>query len=509
VSTENADPAAVDPARRRAAAVAATGWCLRNGERMAAQGKIEQAAEWAAFAASTAISFGYSHLCIAPLEALLLRLGAALRGGARAAPRAAGARPARWLHVMSMTYPIGGHTAIVRRWIERRAPGERHDVVLTAQEVKDVAPRLAAVVAEAGGRIASLRGAGTTLRRAQALRALAAESADVVLLYGHPADVTPPLAFAAPGGPPVLTLDHSDHGFWPGVAAADIVIDIRDSGLYLTRALRGAARAVLLPVPVPDAGAAPGGRASAAARMRDPAALGREIVLLTIGGEAKYVPMPGLSFPEAALRIVREAPECAIVAVGPRPDAPQWQKLGADSGGRIVAVGADPDLAPWHAAADAYLEGYPRGSYTALLEVALAGRAFVRKPHLAPPAEFPIDRGSLAAFEPPATQDDYVAQAIALCRDPALRERLAARARADVLAAHCGAAWVAAREALVAQIPATHAPPPLGPVAPMTPGLQRYWDEYYRRMRGDPFDVAMKQAAARGLEALPLPKRES
>jgi hypothetical protein len=157
--------------------------------------------------------------------------------------------------------------------------------------------------------------------------------------------------------------------------------------------------------------------------------------------------------------------------------------------------------------ADAYLEGYPRGTYTALLEVALAARAFVRKPHLAPPAEFPIDRGSLADFEPPATQDDYVAQAVALCRDPALREGLAARARDAVMAAHCGEGWTAAREALIAQIPASHEPPPLGPVAPMTPGLQRYWDEYYRRMRGDPFELAMKQAAARGLEALPLPKR--
>jgi hypothetical protein len=494
------------PGTPRTRAEVAFDWCLDNAARMESQDRPEQAAEWARYATSTAIRFGHPYLCSAPLEALLARLGAGLSKTPGAGARASGARPKRWLHVLSRTYVVGGHTAIVRRWIEQKPAAERHDIVLTYEAVKDVAPNLARCVAEAGGKIASIDDEKSALARARRLRRMAQERADVVVIHAHPADAVPALAFAAPGGPPVLLLDHADHNFWAGVACADLVIDIRDSGLHLSRALRGVTRSAVLPVPLPDPGRAPADRAGARKRLANPALLDAKVVLLTVGGEAKYLPMAHLDFGAAALEIVRQVPECVLLAVGPRRESPLWQKLHADSGGRIQAVGPDPELGAWHAAADLYLEGFPRGSYTALLEAALAGRAFVRKPHLAPPAELPIDRGALAAFEPPGTPEAYAREAVELARSPALWEPRAAQARAAVQAAHCGEGWAAALESVTRQIPARHEPQGVGAVAPLPPGLAKYWDEYYLRIPGDPLELVAKQAAARGLSALPLPE---
>src|SRR5205814_8905774 len=170
---------------------------------------------------------------------------------------------------------------------------------------------------------------------------------------------------------------------------SDIVVDIRDSGLSLSTSFRGVRSSAVLPVPLEDRGLSL--RSVAAARVGDPTALARGLVLLTIGSPHKYHPSRQLDFEKTVVRIVDALGDCTLIAVGPSPDDPLWQQLAARTKGRVVAVGLDPDLAPWHGAADLYIEGFPIGSYTALLEVALAGRAFVRKPHLAATSALAID----------------------------------------------------------------------------------------------------------------------
>ena len=184
-----------------------------------------------------------------------------------------------------------------------------------------------------------------------------------------------------------------------------------------------------LPVPLDERAALPADRRALAGRV--PAdALDRTTLALTIGRASKYQSHRTLDFPAAARRIVQALDDCTLVAVGPPPDDPLWQALSRETGGRAFAVGEDEDLAPWRRAADLYLEGFPVGSYTALLETVQAGRAVVRKPWLAPPDILPVDAGALAAAPPPAHVDAYVAEALRLARDPARGDaQVAARAR--------------------------------------------------------------------------------
>jgi hypothetical protein len=198
--------------------------------------------------------------------------------------------------------------------------------------------------------------------------------------------------------------------------------------------------------------------------------------------------------------VVDALPGSRAIAVGPDPGDPVWRALHEDTRGRVTAIGPDPDLSAWHAAADLYLEGFPIGSYTALLEVALAGRAFVRKPLLVAESVLPVDRGALADFAPPVSPADWTATAIALAGDAARCEAMGAKARASVLAVHCGDGWTRALAALVEALPAGHRVDARPAPAPAPPELARYWTTYHRaRSRQSPLDYARAAAAAQGL----------
>jgi hypothetical protein len=487
---------------RFGASEAVVEWCLRNALRMERHGQPDGAGLWAYIAAGTASAFGHSYLCVPALESLLCRIGAGLPAVRPAPHDANAARGKRWLHVFTATGAIGGHTAVARRWVASNPFREQHSVALTVQSVADMDPALRAAVGHTGGAVHSLAGTVSLLQRAATLRQLAIEQADVVVIHAHTWDVMPALAFAAPGGPPVLLLNHADHAFWVGAAVADVVIDIRDSGRALSTSLRGVRGSVVLPVPLEDRGPAPAGRSLVAQRLRDPSILVRNPLLLTIGSPHKYVPSARLDFAGTIARIADAIPDCGLIAVGPQASDAVWQRLAERTGSRVVAVGPDADLAPWHAAADFYLEGFPIGSYTALLEVALAERAFIRKPLLAPVSALPVDRGALAGFAPPADPDAYVAAAITLAADPGLRAAQARAARRAVLARHCGEGWNTHLQALQQALPRQHEVGLAFEPQPMPDSLAAYWAGIHAgKVRESPLDYAQARAQENGLHA--------
>ena len=162
-----------------AASDAVFAWCLRNAQRMERVGDAERAALWAYVAAGTGIYYGHSRLCSPPLEALVARLGVSRIEPSRA--DATPSSPRRWLHVLSESATIGGHTALARRWIALDRSNDAHSVVLTMQPVDAADPGLVHAVVARGGSVASLAEDRALVSRAARLRRLAAQAADVRL----------------------------------------------------------------------------------------------------------------------------------------------------------------------------------------------------------------------------------------------------------------------------------------------------------------------------------------
>ena len=458
-------------------------WCLRRARACAGQGSTEAALTWLEVAARQATSFPFGHLASGELEDELLRVARQVASppspGSGGAGFGAGPRRARWLHVFTEVYEIGGHTAMAARWMEFHDAVDHGAVLLNQRQ--PVPEYFAAAVAHRGGRLRRLDPAQTVLERAAALRALAWTEADVVVLHVHPFDVVPMVAFGVPGGPPVLLLNHADHQFGLGGAVADLVVDLRPAGQDLTLRHRGIPRTALLPILIPEAGASDGGAASAApSREEAKARLGLprdSIMLLTVARAQKYLPLRerGLDFLDAAQAILRAHPRAWLLAVGPRHGV-RWEAASRNTGGRVRADGPLRDLRLYHAAADVYLESFPMGSATAALEAAIHGIPCVRAPGSTPP---PANTGGLGiqVLEQPADGDAYVDQALRLLESETARRVGGAKAAAAVRAHHTGSSWLGYLHGVVDRLPREHAVHPVPAPESSPEPVAAFWAE--------------------------------
>jgi hypothetical protein len=453
--------------------------CLRHVRECGRSGQPEDVLRWAWVSAWFASRKGwFGELSSRELETELLQVASRLPVPQR--KHQTGSRP-RWLHVLTEAYGTLGHTNLCRRWIQFDS-NVIHDVILLDQR-DDPPASLVAAATESGGELIRLDPMTSFIQRATELRDRAWNGADVAVLHVHPEDVIATAAFGVPGGPPVAYVNHADHAFWVGCAVADLVVDIRTSGQAWTRAARGVDRTAILPLPLVSVHTADGGT-DREEKKRLRAALGlpaNQIMFLTVGSAPKFEPMPGLDFVQTAVRLLKECPEAILIAVGPAQSGP-WKAAWEATGGRVLALGRQPDASVFCRAADIYLEGFPAGSVTALLEAGEAGLPCVRAPsEVVPP--YCTDDPATDHIPQPADAEDYVRMAVSLARDPLSWEAAGRKLRDLVRSCHCGDGWQERLRQIKDQIPRTHSVYPEISPAPVESRL-RDWIIRYLNMKG-------------------------
>ncbi|HZK81154.1 MAG TPA: hypothetical protein VFC46_08815, partial [Humisphaera sp.] len=449
-------------------------WCLANAHAAMDAGDDESAAIWLSIACESASDFApFGELASAELEEIACRIARRLPVPA---PRDYVHPPWRWMHVVTEVYPVFGHSALIRRWIEQDDSSCIHDIVATGQGPA-FPDSLQAAVARTGGEVTCLDRTLPELARASLLRQAAWEKADVIVVHTHPFDIIPTLAFGVAGGPPALLVNHADHVFWPGASVADLVVNIRPSGRRLAEDCRGTGNGAMLPIPLPrppqPGNGEPQGSLRQAARAQFQIPSGA-IVFLTIAQPYKYEPAAGLDYFAAAERILRACHDAYVIAVG-LPNTGRASALAVSTQGRFRAVGTQRDIASYHAAADIYLESIPVGSLTALLEASLAGLPCVRAPQATPPT-LCADGEALDDDPRPVDLAHYVESAIALARcDDASRRHTGSILADHIRDCHCGAGWTARLEALRLQVPNQHAAPSKISPKPMPDAMTDFW----------------------------------
>jgi hypothetical protein len=273
----------------------------------------------------------------------------------------------RTLHVLTRAFPMGGHTRLVRRWIELM-DGERHAVALVRQRsALDpgwlVPPGRDVPVVDLWA-----EGVRRHDQRAAAVAALLRAAARVVL-HIHPDDAVSVAAAHQAAGADLRLLNHADHAPWLGAALPLTLLNFRPAGARLAVARRGipagsmdVVHLPITPQPLPP-------RAEARAAL----GLGaHDVLLLTIASRYKYDPLGGASF-EAPLAAALRRPEVKLVAIGPGPRHPVFSRLARSHPGRVRSLRPTPALATYRAAADFYVDSYPLSSATSMLESALLG----------------------------------------------------------------------------------------------------------------------------------------
>lgn len=340
-----------------------------------------------------------------------------------------------WLHVFSGVAIVGGNTSTLVNWI-RNDRQSQHKIVLTRQVDTKLAEWLRDTLEPFGVEVVALDPQLSLLQRAAQLRCIASGDYDACIVQASPSDIIPILAFASNTTPPVAYIDHSDHTFWMGATVADLIIHQRPIG-FETCCERRAARAChLLPIPLASQPLPPL-RAEVRERLGIPL---DAVVALTVGREIKYRPTPTRNFFRSAAVLLQRHRNLLIHCVGvSRESALKWAP--DLSFNRIVFHGevpVDPDL---RVASDLYLESYPFGSQTAMLEAALAGLAPVRAPRCGTMLLATSDSSIDAVVEVPSDEDGYLRCASRLINVPSYRESIGAKVQRQVAGDHSSEGW--------------------------------------------------------------------
>ena len=453
-------------------------WCLGRVD-ASLKGQDDGAAvNWLLVAARSADTFGFGQLTSARLEELALNIATRL-GAPPGRKSYAKSRPQRWLHVLSIGYAVGGHTTMLRRWVESDDSGDEHHLALTFMD-KLALPDLSEAIERSGGRVTPLGDVPSLLERARQLRNLAWREADRVVVHSHPWDVVPIIAFGVPDGPPVLVLNHADHIFWVGASIADLVVNLRPSGEELTLRHRGVDRNFLFRIPLPnprDPLCLAQDRAAMRAALGIPASAS---VFVTVGTAHKYKAVGDLDFLAMVQKLLSALPDAYLVAVGPSAADADWNVAVQALRPRLIPVGVQCPVTGYHAAADIYLEGFPFDSHTALLEAAVSGLPVVRIPACVVPP-FSGHHFPLSVVTQPADVEAYLAQAISLAKSREMRRSKAATLHNAVVGLQCGSAWRQRLSELRKAAPDQHAIYELHPVD-SDRELARFWTAFCMRV---------------------------
>jgi glycosyltransferase involved in cell wall biosynthesis len=443
---QGADSALVDPARAEAARAflhandVAYSHLVRRVVSQDAGRSPDTVLDAIAAAANFASSFHPGRFSDGTLENRVLEIGRSEQFVATQVPeprhRRAAETPLRVLHVATRVLSVGGHSRMIHRWISEDRDN-RHSMALTCQDRGDIPVWLTEALDSAGDAILALGETAPARERAAALRRHAHASADVVVLHHFGDDVIPGLAFAVDGGPPVIVVNHADHMFWLGNSVADLCVDLRSITNEHSVSRRHIERTTVLPIPLP----APIDDVDRAAARCELGAGPDEVILLTVARATKFRPCGGQDFLATVETVLARDPAIHLYVIG-ETDRGMRQLLARLPHPRIHCLGAVEHPARHRAAADVYIETFPFGSNTALLEAALDGLPVV-------PACRPLTKLLVAANDSlqglmtnPADEAEYVERILAFAGDPQGRRAYGRQLRDELSKHHVGSAWL-------------------------------------------------------------------
>lgn len=346
------------------------------------------------------------------------------------------------LHVATSVEPVGGLSKMLGRWI-RKDTERSHSLVITRQLQTVEEPKsLIEAVINSGGKIYKLDGTiGSLISRAKRLHKIAA-MADVVALHVYNHDVIPIIAFANKNqSPPIIFLNYADHTFWLGTNISDVIANLRESGMLLSKERRAieTKRNLLLPTIVEPTH-------RVLSRTEAKKLLGfqeNSVVLLSIARTLKYKTMDGISYADAHVPLLKKYKQAVLVVVG-SGNREDWSTAIKQTEGRIILHPQREDTDVFYQAADIYVDSFPFVSITSLLEAGSYGIPLVsRYPYTSEASKI------LGADMPGLTDnlicvrdiEEYTTVLSRLVEDEEFRLNLGQATRKKIVDTHTGEEW--------------------------------------------------------------------
>ena len=408
------------------------------------------------------------------------------------------------LHVMNEALPAGGLSAMPIRWMQNDRGGRIHSVALLSQKLP-VPDALLQAVSNSGGSIYTANPSDSFLHRAAWLKKLAYNFANYIILHIDVDDVICGVAFGIKGGPPVLLVNHSAHVFWTGASIADLVVNVRGSDLegLWAASYRGVSSYSTVPIPLLEPNPTLSDRVlGSELKQQAKKVIGiseDSFVILTVGATFKYLPINELDFIEVCESILKQLPEALLLAVGVEEDS-RWKAASGKLGSRIRALGtvSQSRLAMIQEAADVYIEAFPFGTTTALLEAGLKGIPVVLAPAQCPP---PYGSDGVAldnTLDRPRSVEEYKAKIIQLSKNPLERAFQGEKIRNSIAKHHIGPGWKKYLEEAIQSLPHEHCTYP-SIMPERTPEvIHEYWSTFVSKW-GSGYEETLERAISLAL----------
>ena len=338
------------------------------------------------------------------------------------------------LHIATTVYKTGGHTRLINNWM-RNDVDSIHSLLLINQ-ITDLPDWLVQIVQRNGGNLIILPPRTPLLLKAKALRQVSRSNVDMIILHHHPSDVVPIVAFAKEELPPVAIMNHGDHLFWLGSTIADAIIDFRDYGKKLSEKRRFAKETLFLPIPL-NANEPALTRSEARKRLNIP---DRIVMLLSIGASYKYYPLNDHDFFETSVKLLEQNQDAHLYVIGVDYDE-NIEFLRKVKHKRLHLLGIIEDTVLYHIASDLYLDGFPYGGGTTILEASFLGVCPILQ--FAPLASYMYleDISLRDTIHCAVNKNEYVQQVNDLIRSSDKRESIGEEVRNKVLLNHTGNGW--------------------------------------------------------------------
>ncbi|MDI1232185.1 MAG: glycosyltransferase family 4 protein [Methylobacter sp.] len=343
----------------------------------------------------------------------------------------------RVLHVATEVLGVGGHTRMLYHWVCNDYNSCHSLVLVNQRDITAIPNWLSEAIQSSGGELVIFPAESELCQKARWLRATAKRIADLVVLHHCPFDVVPTVAFAIRECPPIAILNHADHLFWLGSSVADIVINLRTAGSKHTAECRFIENNTVIPIPLAES-------TKQMSRKQARQMLGIEedqCMLLSVGRGEKYRPCGAYDFVATANKILDHQTIAHLYVVG-ETAAGIGPYLNRKLHNRLHFMGSIENPSLYLMAADVYLESFPFGSNTALLEAALCGLPVV--PAYAP--LFPLlvaNNDSLHdILSNPLNEEEYIDRVDMLIRDSNHRTEFGEMLRNRLLLDHTTDGWL-------------------------------------------------------------------
>lgn len=284
------------------------------------------------------------------IEKILIEIGKELDANLISTKNQAISDTRNVLHVVSKLFNTGGHTKIVRNWIEMDTRSVSSLVVTDQDTFLEFGVHNELV--KNCHEVVFLNAKDSLVERSLALKKyILSTKFDVIVLHHHPDDVIPVIALSNENFPPVMHYNHADHLFGIGVAISDLVIHFRKISHDFSLRFRGVKRSEVLSYPlksVPDVG-------------HDVVKKNSKVTFITMGSLYKFMPYQGHNLFKLFASILNKYPECELLVIGVSEKSCK-ERFGINPPQNMRFLGEVIDPNNYLNSADFFIEPYPVGT---------------------------------------------------------------------------------------------------------------------------------------------------